>query len=194
MMTKKQEQILNIVTKYIEENGYSPTVRDICKEAGLNSPATVYQHLKLLKEKGYIKSDNNKQRTIKPTKDATYTSVPVLGTITAGTPVFAYESIEDYFPLPVNFSSGEDLFILKVSGDSMINAGINDKDMVIVKKQNDAENNAIVVAMIEDSATVKRLKKSKKQVYLMPENPVYEPIYPEKLEILGTVIGLIRKF
>lgn len=194
MMTKKQEQILNIVTKYIEENGYSPTVRDICKEAGLNSPATVYQHLKLLKEKGYIKSDNNKQRTIKPTKDATYTSVPVLGTITAGTPVFAYESIEDYFPLPVNFSSSEDLFILKVSGDSMINAGINDKDMVIVKKQNDAENNAIVVAMIEDSATVKRLKKSKKQVYLMPENPVYEPIYPEKLEILGTVIGLIRKF
>lgn len=194
MMTKKQEQILNIVTKYIEENGYSPTVRDICKEAGLNSPATVYQHLKLLKEKGYIKSDNNKQRTIKPTKDATYTSVPVLGTITAGTPVFAYESIEDYFPLPVNFSSGEDLFILKVSGDSMINAGINDKDMVIVKKQSDAENNAIVVAMIEDSATVKRLKKSKKQVYLMPENPVYEPIYPEKLEILGTVIGLIRKF
>ena len=194
MMTKKQEQILNIVTKYIEENGYSPTVRDICKEAGLNSPATVYQHLKLLKEKGYIKSDNNKQRTIKPTKDATYTSVPVLGTITAGTPVFAYESIEDYFPLPVNFSSGEDLFILKVSGDSMINAGINDKDMVIVKKQNDAENNAIVVAMIEDSATVKRLKKSKNQVYLMPENPVYEPIYPEKLEILGTVIGLIRKF
>ena len=194
MMTKKQEQILNIVTKYIEENGYSPTVRDICKEAGLNSPATVYQHLKLLKEKGYIKSDNNKQRTIKPTKDATYTSVPVLGTITAGTPVFAYESIEDYFPLPINFSSSEDLFILKVSGDSMINAGINDKDMVIVKKQNDAENNAIVVAMIEDSATVKRLKKSKKQVYLMPENPVYEPIYPEKLEILGTVIGLIRKF
>lgn len=194
MMTKKQEQILNIVTKYIEENGYSPTVRDICKEAGLNSPATVYQHLKLLKEKGYIKSDNNKQRTIKPAKDATYTSVPVLGTITAGTPVFAYESIEDYFPLPVNFSSSEDLFILKVSGDSMINAGINDKDMVIVKKQNDAENNAIVVAMIEDSATVKRLKKSKKQVYLMPENPVYEPIYPEKLEILGTVIGLIRKF
>lgn len=194
MMTKKQEQILNIVTKYIEENGYSPTVREICKKAGLSSPATVYQHLKLLKEKGYIKSDNNKQRTIKPTKDATYTSVPVLGTITAGTPVFAYESIEDYFPLPVNFSSSEDLFILKVSGDSMINAGINDKDMVIVKKQSDAENNAIVVALIEDSATVKRLIKNKKQVYLMPENPAYEPIYPEKLEILGTVIGLIRKF
>ena len=194
MMTKKQEQILNIVTKYIEVNGYSPTVREICKEAGLNSTATVYQHLKLLKEKGYIKSDSNKQRTIKPTKETTYTSVPLLGTITAGTPIFAYESIEEYFPLPANFSSSEDLFMLKISGDSMINAGINDKDIVIVKKQSDAENNAIVAALIEDSATVKRLIKNKNQVYLMPENPIYEPIYPEKLEILGTVIGLIRKF
>lgn len=193
-MTKKQEQILNIVTTFIEENGYSPTVREICKKAGLSSPATVYQHLKILKDKGYVTSDTSKQRTIKPTKEAIFTSVPLVGTITAGTPILAYESIEEYYPLPANFSNGEDLFMLRIFGDSMINAGIEDNDIVIVKKQNDADNNAIVVALIEDSATVKRLVKTKENIYLVPENPAYEPIYPDKLEILGTVIGLIRKF
>lgn len=194
MMTKKQEIILNIITKYIEQNGHSPTVREICNEAGLKSPATVYQHLKLLREKGYLKSEKNKQRTIKPVKDINYSSVPLIGTITAGNPIFAYESIEEYYPLPSHFGSGDDLFMLNVSGDSMINAGINSGDIVIVKKQSDAENNAIVVALIDDSATVKRLIKTQNSVYLLPENPIYEPIYPEHLTILGTVIGLIRKF
>ena len=194
MMTKKQEEILNIITKYIEKNGHSPTVREICKEAGLKSPATVYQHLKLLREKGYLKSDKNKQRTIKPAKEITYSSVPLLGTITAGNPVFAYEYIDEYYPLPTHFGASDELFMLNVTGDSMIDAGINDGDIVIVKKQNDAENHDIVVALIDDSATVKRLVKTEKQVYLLPENPAYFPIYPDTLTVLGKVIGLIRKF
>lgn len=194
MMTKKQEEILNIVTTYIEKNGHSPTVREICKEAGLNSPATVYQHLKLLKGKGYIISDKNKQRTIKPAKEINFSSVPVIGTVTAGTPVFAYENIEEYYPLPSHFGSSDDLFMLNIDGDSMINAGINDGDIVIVKKQSDAENHEIVVALIDDSATVKRLVKTEDKIYLLPENSAYQPIYPDNLTILGKVIGLIRKF
>ena len=194
MLTKKQTEILKIVTDYISEYGYSPTVREICKKAGLSSPATVHAHLKLIQEKGYLKSDKNKQRTLKPSKEINYSQVPVLGTITAGTPVFAYESIDEYYPLPTHFGNSDELFMLKISGDSMINAGINDKDTVIVKKQNDAENNAIVVALIDDSATVKRLVKTPDKVYLMPENPEFEPIYPDNLEILGIVVGLIRKF
>lgn len=194
MITSKQEEILKIVTEYIEENGYSPTVREICKIAGLNSPATVHQHLKLLKEKGYLKSDKNKQRTIMPVKELQYSSIPVLETITAGMPVLAYENIEEYYPLPLSFGHSDELFMLKISGDSMINAGINDNDIVIVKKQSDAENNSIVVALIDESATVKRLVKENNKVYLMPENPIYSPIFPENIEILGVVTGLIRKF
>ncbi len=194
MLTKKQSEILKIVTDYISEYGYSPTVREICKKAGLSSPSTVYNHLKLIQEKGYLKSDKNKQRTLKPVNDVTYSSIPVLGTITAGTPVFAYETIDEYYPLPTHFGNSDELFMLKVSGNSMINAGIYDKDTVIVKKQNDADNNSIVVALMDDTATVKRLIKTNDKICLMPENPEYEPIYPENLQILGTVIGLIRKF
>ena len=194
MLTNKQEEILKIITRYIEENGYSPTVREICKIAGLKSPATVHQHLKLLREKGYLKSDRNKQRTITPVKETQYSSIPVLGTITAGIPILAYENIEEYYPLPASFGNSDELFMLKISGDSMINAGINNNDIVIVKKQNDAENNTIVVALIEDSATVKRLIKENNKICLMPENPIYSPIYPKNIEILGVVKGLIRKF
>lgn len=194
MLTVKQQEILKIITKYIEENGYSPTVREICKISGLRSTATVHQHIKLLREKGYLKNDKNKQRTFVPVKETQYSTIPVLGTITAGLPILAYENIEEYYPLPLSFGHSDELFMLKISGDSMINAGINDKDIVIVKKQSNAESNSIVVALIDDSATVKRLVKENNKICLVPENPAYSPICPENVEILGVVTGLIRKF
>lgn len=194
MLTAKQEKILNIINEYTSLNGFAPTVREICSLAGLKAPSTVHQHIKLLKEKGYLKNSERKSRTLSSTKEEGYVSVPLIGTITAGEPILAYENIEGYYPLPLSMSKGRELFMLKVSGDSMINAGINDNDLVIVKKQNSANNRDIVVALIEDSATVKRLVKENEETYLMPENPVYQPIHTDKLKILGIVVGLFREF
>ena len=194
MLTEKQKMIFDIITRFTEERGYSPSIREICAEANLRSPATVHQHIKLLKEKGYLSSENNKKRSLVNTKKSAYKEIPLIGTITAGVPVFAYENIEDYYPVPASLAREKELFMLTVKGDSMINAGIYDKDKVIVEKRQYAENGEIVAALIDDSATVKRYYRESNKIRLQPENDKYEPIYCENVYILGVVQGLIRKF
>ncbi len=193
MLTEKQQMIYNIITRFIEEKGYSPSIREICAEANLRSPATVHQHIKLLKQKGYLSGTENKKRAIFDPKRSTYKEVPMIGTITAGVPVTAYENIEEYYPIPATFARGKELFILTVKGDSMVQAGIFDKDKVIVEKRQYAENGEIIAALIDDSATVKRYFKENGKIRLQPENEAYEPIIVDDVYILGVVKGLFRE-
>ena len=202
-LTPKQEVILDILKKLIAKNGYPPTVREIGKEAHLSSPATIHFHLKQLELKGYIKQDLNKNRTLEVLvpneyieKDENVLSIPLLGKVTAGLPIEAIETYDEYLTIPTNmFKSKKELFSLKVSGESMINVGIYDGDIVIVEKTNDAKNGETVVAMNEDNeATVKTFYKEKDHIRLQPENDYMEPIILKDVTILGKVIGLFRKF
>lgn len=198
-LTERQMDILNYIKQVIKIKGYPPAVREIGDAVGLSSSSTVHNHLNKLENKGYIKRDHTKPRAIeildkdnKIEKDMI--NVPIIGRVTAGAPILAYENVEDTFPLPFDFIRDENVFILNIQGDSMINAGIFDGDMVIVKKQNTAINGDIVVALIEDEATVKRFFKEKDCIRLQPENELYEPIYADNVSILGKVKALIRKF
>ena len=202
-LTPKQEVILDILKKLIAKNGYPPTVREIGKEAHLSSPATIHFHLKQLELKGYIKQDLNKNRTLEVLvpneyieKDENVLSIPLLGKVTAGLPIEAIETYDEYLTIPTNmFKSKKELFSLKVSGESMINVGIYDGDIVIVEKTNDAKNGETVVAMNEDNeATVKTFYKEKDHIRLQPENDYMEPIIRKDVTILGKVIGLFRRF
>ena len=202
-LTTKQKSILDILKKLIAKNGYPPTVREIGKEAKLSSPATIHFHLKQLEKKGYIKQDPNRNRTLEilvPNeyleKDEHIIDVPLIGKVTAGTPIEAIEVPDEYFSLPTNlFNNKKELFTLKVSGESMINVGIYDGDIVVVQKQNTAENGETVVALNEDNeATVKTYYKEKDHIRLQPENDTMEPIILRNCTILGKVIGLYRKF
>lgn len=198
-LSERQLDILNYIKQIIKLKGYPPAVREIGDAVGLSSSSTVHNHLNQLEKKGYIKRDRTKPRAIEVlNKDGTIekemVSIPILGKVTAGTPIFAYENIEDTFPLPFDFIRYDNVFILNVQGDSMINAGIYDGDMVIVRKQNTAINGEIIVALIEDEATVKRFYKENDCIRLQPENESYEPIIVNNVSILGKVIALIRKF
>ena len=202
-LTPKQEVILDILKKLIAKNGYPPTVREIGKEAHLSSPATIHFHLKQLELKGYIKQDLNKNRTLEVLvpneyieKDENVLSIPLLGKVTAGLPIEAIETYDEYLTIPTNmFKTKKELFSLKVSGESMINVGIYDGDIVIVEKTSDAKNGETVVAMNEDNeATVKTFYKEKDHIRLQPENDYMEPIILKDVTILGKVIGLFRKF
>ena len=202
-LTPKQEVILDILKKLIAKNGYPPTVREIGKEAHLSSPATIHFHLKQLELKGYIKQDLNKNRTLEVLvpneyieKDENVLSIPLLGKVTAGLPIEAIESYDEYLTIPANmFSTKKEIFSLKVSGESMINVGIYDGDIVIVEKTNDAKNGETVVAMNENNeATVKTFYKEKDHIRLQPENDYMEPIILKDVTILGKVIGLFRRF
>ena len=202
-LTPKQEVILDILKKLIAKNGYPPTVREIGKEAHLSSPATIHFHLKQLELKGYIKQDLNKNRTLEVLvpneyieKDENVLSIPLLGKVTAGLPIEAIESYDEYLTIPANmFSTKKEIFSLKVSGESMINVGIYDGDIVIVEKTSDAKNGETVVAMNEDNeATVKTFYKEKDHIRLQPENDYMEPIILKDVTILGKVIGLFRRF
>ena len=202
-LTPKQEVILDILKKLIAKNGYPPTVREIGKEAHLSSPATIHFHLKQLELKGYIKQDLNKNRTLEVLvpneyieKDENVLSIPLLGKVTAGTPIEAIETYDEYLTIPANmFNTKKEIFSLKVSGESMINVGIYDGDIVIVEKTNDAKNGETVVAMNKDNeATVKTFYKEKDHIRLQPENDYMEPIILKDVTILGTVIGLFRRF
>ena len=202
-LTPKQEVILDILKKLIAKNGYPPTVREIGKEAHLSSPATIHFHLKQLELKGYIKQDLNKNRTLEVLvpneyieKDENVLSIPLLGKVTAGLPIEAIETYDEYLTIPTNmFKSKKELFSLKVSGESMINVGIYDGDIVIVEKTSDAKNGETVVAMNEDNeATVKTFYKEKDHIRLQPENDYMEPIILDNVTILGKVVGLYRKF
>ena len=199
-LSPRQMEILKYIKKEIKTKGYPPAVREIGQAVGLSSSSTVHNHLNQLESKGYIKRDPTKPRAIeviapnmKPNKEVV--DIPLLGRVTAGLPILAVENIEDYFPLPLDFvKSEEEVFMLKIQGDSMINAGILDGDMVIVRKQNTAQNGDIVVALLEDEATVKRFYKEPKHVRLQPENENYSPILSRDVMILGKVIGLYREY
>lgn len=201
-LTGKQKYILQILKQLIAENGYPPTVREIGEKANLSSPATIHFHLSKLEEKGYIKKGDNKNRTIEilvPNeylqKDESVIEVPMLGKVTAGTPIEAIETPDEYFSIPASMiSTTNEVFTLKVSGESMINVGIYDGDILIVERRNTARNGETVVAMNSDNeATVKTFYKEDGYFRLQPENDTMEPIILKEVTILGKVIGLYRK-
>ena len=213
-LSQREKQILRYITKQIIENGYAPSVREIGRAVGLSSTATVHTYLKKLEEMGYIRKENQKGRTLRVIRDenneqfrrgpkgntskAFYNrkemvDVPVIGKITAGSPILAVENITDTLPIPVDFVGNSQTFMLVVSGESMIEAGILDGDLILVRRQNVAENGEIIVALIEDEATVKTFYKEKGHIRLQPENSTMDPIIVPDCKILGKVIGVFRK-
>ena len=188
--TDKREKILEFVTGFIRENHYAPSVREICAAVGLQSTATVHYHLNALREEGLIQMDEMKKRTITLPDAQRPDRIPVVGVVTAGIPILAVENIESYIP----WEGEPGCFALRVRGDSMINAGILDGDKVVVRPQSTAENGEIVVALLDDSATVKRLKRSGSDVWLMPENPAYSPLDGREAQILGKVRAGLRVY
>lgn len=202
-LTARQQEILDYIKKEVQKKGYPPSVREIGEAVGLSSSSSVHAHLEKLEEMGYLRRDPTKPRAIEVlTDDASLGSfdgvknlqyVPIVGAVTAGAPILAEQNIQEYFPLPKDFSRSEEVFMLKVRGDSMINAGIFDGDMVIVNKEPVAKNGDIVVALLGDEATVKRFYKETTRVRLQPENEKYEPILSPDVQILGKVVGLIRR-
>jgi len=193
---ENQEKILSFIKSEIEQKGYPPSVREICAAVGLKSTSTVHAHLNHLENQGLIRRDSTKPRALEVI-DGTQVrsrSVPLVGRVTAGLPILAIENIEDYIVLPQNAYGHDSLFGLRVQGESMIEAGIYDGDIIVVREQNNAENGEIVVAMIEDEATVKRIYYEKKRVRLQPENCTMAPIYADSVQVIGKVIALFRQF
>ena len=193
MPSAKGQMIYEYIRDCILNHNFSPTVREICEEVGIKSTSTVHYYLKELVDEGYIVKDDLKKRTIKLPGNSAL-SVPLMGTVTAGIPITAIEEIEEYLPVPNLSGSAEDYFALHVRGDSMINAGILDGDIVVVRKTPVCRNGDIVVALIDDEATVKRFYKESGHFRLMPENPDFKPIIVEELTILGKVAALIRNY
>ena len=207
---KRQQAIYDYIRSYSAEHGYPPSVREIGSAVGLASPSTVHMHLKTLEEFGLIKRDSKKPRTIEVmTKDQVFTSeeklaevkqdvtsnvitLPLVGRVAAGTPILAEQNVEETLSLPTSIVGDASSFILRVRGESMINAGIFDGDYIVVKEQNEAHDGEIVVALIDDSATVKTFYREKDRIRLQPENDTMEPIYAENPTILGKVTALIR--
>lgn len=203
-LTKKQEETLTFIKKYMVAHGFPPSVREICSGMGLSSPATAHTHLKELEAKGFIRKQNSKFRTIEllvdneylPTKEKEeVVSVPLLGKISCGNPIEAIENPDEFFTLPASLvPAKESIFTLKCSGDSMINVGIYDKDIVIIQKQNVARNGDIVAAMTEEGeVTLKTFYKEKDHIRLQPENDTMAPIILNNCTILGKAIGIYRK-
>ncbi len=201
-LTVKQERVLNELKKYLAKKGYPPTVRELCELTNLNSTATIHVHLDHLQEKGYIKKDKEKNRTIEllvpneyDEKNDTVVSLPLLGKVTAGNPIEAIQRPDEYFDVPAfMINPKKETFSLNVSGDSMINVGIHDNDIVLVERSNTANNGEIVVAMNENNeVTVKTFYKEKDHIRLQPENDALEPIILNNATILGKVVGLYRK-
>jgi repressor LexA len=199
-LTERQKQILDFIKKQTREKGYPPSVREIGESVGLSSSSTVHGHLARLAEKGYIHRDPSKPRAIEILDDdgralqrQRMVSVPLLGRVTAGTPILAVENIEDYIPLPRDLTGADDVFLLSVRGDSMVGAGIHDGDLIIVRPQPSADNGDIVVALLDDEATVKRFFKEKGAVRLQPENPTMAPIVAKNVSVIGKVVGLFRR-
>ena len=195
----KQSQIYEFLKVYTENKGYPPSVREICEAVSLKSTSTVHGHLKRLEKKGLIKRDPTKPRALEivefmqPKREMI--SIPIIGNITAGTPILATENIEDTFTLPLNFVKHDnELFILKVNGNSMIKAGINEGDLAIIEKRTSANNGDIVVALIEEEATIKRFYLEKDHIRLQPENDSMEPNIVENCSILGKLVGIYRDY
>ena len=188
--SNKREEILQFLTRFVAENGYAPSVREICAAVGLQSTATVHYHLNALRQDGLIEMDGMKKRTITLADSHRADRIPIVGVVTAGVPILAVENIEGYLP----WDGEEGCFALRVRGDSMVNAGILDGDTVVIRSQPTANNGEIVVALLDDSATVKRLQRDGKQVWLLPENPDYKPINGNHAQILGKVKAVIRTY
>ena len=208
-LNKKERAILKFIEKQVKEKGYPPSVREIGKAVGLSSTATVHGYIAKLTKKGYIKKENQKGRTLKLLKGGLeenekaspkplyngkeLVDVPVVGKITAGAPILAVENVTDTFPIPIDFVGNSESFMLTVRGESMIEAGILDGDYILVKRQNTARNGEIVVALIDDEATVKTFYKEKDHIRLQPENSTMDPIIVKDCKILGKVGGVFRK-
>lgn len=197
-LTPRQQEIFRFIKSEVLKKGYPPSVREIGYAVGLSSSSTVHGHLGKLEEKGYIRRDPTKPRAIELVHDRDVArkeiiNVPIVGRVTAGEPILAVENIEDFFPMPRDFANYEDVFMLKVRGDSMIGAGILDGDYVVVRQQSHAENGEIVVALLDDEATVKRFFREADHIRLQPENPSLAPIRSTDVQILGKVVGVFRK-
>ena len=195
----KQSEIYEFLKAYTENKGYPPSVREICEAVSLKSTSTVHGHLKRLEKKGLIKRDPSKPRALEIAELSTpkkeMLSIPIVGKITAGLPILATENVEDTFSLPLDFIKHDrELFMLRVSGESMIKAGINDKDLAIIESCSDAANSEIVVALIDDSATIKRFYKEKYHIRLQPENDSMDPIIVDNCSILGKLVGIYRAY
>ncbi len=209
-LTEKEQKVLVYIEEEIKKRKIPPAVREIADRLGIKSTSTVHSRLSSLEKKGYIKKDASKPRSIEvliPSgqvidfpKQAEFNDrddvarIPVVGKVTAGQPILATESIEEYFPVPLNFVGSGEHFMLRVSGDSMINVGILDRDYVMVRRQSNAKNGDVVVALIDDSATVKTFYKEDNRFRLQPENDALEPIYVDSVEILGLVKAIFRRF
>ena len=203
-LTDKQRQILDYIKECVKDKGFPPAVREICDAVGLSSTSSVHSQLESLEKKGFIRRDPTKPRAIEILDESfsfniarrEMTSIPVVGQVAAGQPILAEQNIENYFPLPVDMlpsgMGSSEAFVLRVKGESMINAGIMDGDMVVVKVTNTAKNGDMVVALIDDSATVKTFYKEDGHFRLQPENDTMEPIIVNDLRILGTVFGVFR--
>ena len=197
-ITDKQKELREYIKEMILKKGYPPAVREICEAVHLKSTSSVHSHLESLEKNGYIRRDPTKPRTIEILDDdfaltrREVVNVPVIGTVAAGTPILAEQNIEDYLPIPAEMLPNKEVFMLKVKGNSMIEAGIYSGDIVIVAKQPDAENGDKVVALVDDSATVKTFYKENGHFRLQPENSTMDPIILDHVEILGKVIGLFR--
>lgn len=199
-ITDKQQEILEYMKTQIINRGFPPSVREICEAVHLKSTSSVHSHLESLEKNGYIRRDPSKPRAIEIVDDCynltrrELVNVPMVGTVTAGQPILAVENIEGYFPIPTEYMPNNETFMLRVKGESMINAGIFDGDRILVQKQNTAHNGDFVVALIEDSVTVKTFYKENGYYRLQPENDTMEPIIVDEVSILGKVIGLFRMF
>ena len=198
-LTRRQQEILTFVRRYTDAHGYPPSVREIGQALGLTSSSTVHSHLSALEKKGYLRRDPSKPRALEILKDEREVTVkkvvplPVVGQVTAGLPILAQQNIEDYFPLPQDFVRSEECFILKVRGDSMVDAGIFDGDMLVVRKQQTAKDRDIVVARMEDEATVKRFFREDGRIRLQPENPRMAPIITRDVAIEGVALAVIHR-
>ena len=199
-ITGKQSEILEYIKKEILNKGYPPTVRDICEAVNLKSTSSVNSHLETLEKNGYIRRDPTKPRAIEIVDDnfnlsrREFVNVPIIGNVAAGQPLLAVENIDNYFPIPTEYMPNAESFMLKVKGESMINAGIFDGDIIIVEKQNTARNGEIIVALVDDSATVKTFYKEAGHIRLQPENDTMDPIIVPDCTILGKVFGVFRFF
>ena len=213
-ISKRQQQAYDFICAFTKDHGYPPSVREIGNAIGLSSPSTVHSHLHKLEDAGYIRRDPNKPRTIEITGpgameqepasnqlatvsqdlDANTVTLPLVGRVAAGVPILAEQNVEEALTLPTSVVGDSSSFILRVRGESMINAGIFDGDYIVVKEQHDAHNGEIVVALIDDSATVKTFYRERNRIRLQPENDTMEPIYADNPTILGRVTALVRSF
>ena len=197
-ITAKQQEILDFIKEQILAKGYPPSVRELCEAVNLKSTSSVHAHLETLEKNGYIRRDSTKQRAIEIIDDnfnltrREVVNVPLVGRVAAGEPILAVENVVSYFPIPAEYMPNEDVFMLTVKGESMINMGIYDGDNIIVSKCSSARNGEVVVALVDDSATVKRFYREDGHIRLQPENDYMDPIIVPDCEILGKVIGLVR--